>query len=99
MTNSHVHVLCISTACMCMLLGLSRVLGTNSEFMTTQCGTPQYLAPEVLTDSSKGYSKAVDCWSLGVILYILLSGRAPFSQDPHVMQQQIRQGKIDFAAK
>jgi serine/threonine protein kinase len=51
--------------------GLSRIIGEGS-FMKTVCGTPQYLAPEVLTKAqSQGYSKAVDIWSLGVILYTM----------------------------
>lgn len=52
--------------------GLSRVVGEQS-LMKTLCGTPSYLAPEVLTDSGLGggYSKAVDNWSLGVILFIM----------------------------
>lgn len=50
--------------------GLSRVVGEHS-LMKTLCGTPSYLAPEVLISANKeGYGKAVDCWSLGVILFI-----------------------------
>lgn len=50
--------------------GLSRFVGEQS-LMKTLCGTPSYLAPEVLTSAGTGgYTKAVDCWSLGVILYI-----------------------------
>ena len=51
--------------------GLSKFVGEAS-LMKTLCGTPTYLAPEVLESAGLGgYSKAVDCWSLGVILYIM----------------------------
>ena len=51
--------------------GLSKFVGENS-LMKTLCGTPSYLAPEVLkTAGIGGYGKAVDCWSMGVILYIM----------------------------
>ncbi|XP_015254728.1 PREDICTED: calcium/calmodulin-dependent protein kinase type 1D-like [Cyprinodon variegatus] len=57
--------------------GLSKAL--EHGVMSTACGTPGYVAPEVL--AQKPYSKAVDCWSIGVITYILLSGYPPFFEE------------------
>jgi len=48
--------------------GLSKIFG-DGEMLETSCGTPDYVAPEVLTGSA--YDNAVDMWSVGVITYIL----------------------------
>ncbi|CAG8490639.1 11267_t:CDS:2 [Racocetra fulgida] len=63
------------------------------------CGTPLYIAPEVLDRSPRrSYGKAVDMWSLGVILYVCLCGYPPFAKDfgPPSFEEQIRQGIYRF---
>ena len=78
--------------------GLSRVVGEGS-LMKTLCGTPSYLAPEVILSAEvKGYGPKCDCWSLGVILYIILSGYPPFSSDikEHTLTDQITNGIYSF---
>merc|ERR1712129_616235 len=63
--------------------------------MHTCCGTPHYVAPEVL--SSNEYSHEIDLWSLGVILYIMLSGYQPFnSHSIHEMYGMIIRGQYKF---
>ncbi|XP_078275586.1 calcium/calmodulin-dependent protein kinase type 1D-like isoform X3 [Rhinoraja longicauda] len=69
--------------------GLSKMEGSG-DVMSTACGTPGYVAPEVL--AQKPYSKAVDCWSIGVIAYILLCGYPPFydENDSRLFEQILR---------
>ncbi|XHG05206.1 hypothetical protein AWENTII_008452 [Aspergillus wentii] len=82
--------------------GLAKIIGEDS-FTTTLCGTPSYVAPEILQESRRRrYTKAVDIWSLGVVLYICLCGFPPFSdelytaENPYTLAQQIKLGRFDY---
>jgi len=73
--------------------GLAKIY--DSSLMTTQCGTPSYVAPEVL--EGKGYDEAVDFWSIGIILYILLCGFPPFYDDDNdKLFELIAKAKVEF---
>ncbi|XP_013910138.1 PREDICTED: calcium/calmodulin-dependent protein kinase type 1G [Thamnophis sirtalis] len=73
--------------------GLSKM--EQNGIMSTACGTPGYVAPEVL--EQKPYSKAVDCWSIGVITYILLCGYPPFYEETESkLFEKIREGYYEF---
>lgn len=74
--------------------GLAKFLGKDTP-MTTACGTPGYVAPEIL--KNEPYDSAVDMWSLGVILYILLCGFPPFyDENAAGLYSQIKRGEYDF---
>lgn len=59
--------------------GLSAIINGN-EKRRTVCGTPNYIAPEVLFGKTAGHSFEADIWSLGVIIYTLLIGTPPFQK-------------------
>ncbi|XP_044040941.1 protein kinase D4 isoform X1 [Siniperca chuatsi] len=64
--------------------GFARIIGEKS-FRRSVVGTPAYLAPEVI--SSSGYNRSLDMWSVGVIMYVSLSGTFPFNEDEDIRQQ------------
>lgn len=76
--------------------GLAKFIGER-KFTNTLCGTPAYVAPEVL-NNNRNYSTKVDIWLAGVLLYVCLCGFPPFSDElaPPSMREQILMGKYAF---
>ncbi|KAJ7774335.1 kinase-like domain-containing protein [Mycena maculata] len=77
--------------------GLAALIESPGERKKTICGTPNYIAPEVLFDTASGHSFEVDTWSIGVILYTLVVGRPPFqTKDVKAIYQRIRMNDYTF---
>ncbi|KAF9022304.1 Calcium/calmodulin-dependent protein kinase type 1 [Haplosporangium bisporale] len=75
--------------------GLSKVLTTQNDVLMTACGTPGYVAPEVLEQI--GHGKPVDMWSVGVIAYTLLCGYTPFwGEDQPALFESIISGEYEY---
>jgi serine/threonine protein kinase len=67
------------------------------ELMHSACGTPGYVAPEVLRNEGAGYGKEVDLWGIGVILYVLLCGFPPFyDENNSKLFQLIQSGEFEY---
>ena len=79
--------------------GLATVVDQN-HLAQTLCGTPQYVSPEIIrnrnSSTAHGYGTSVDMWSLGAILYTMLSATTPFNdKDPHIYEH-ILSGALQF---
>ena len=76
--------------------GLATKLDFDGEKKRTICGTPNYIAPEVL-EGKAGHSYEVDVWSLGVIIYTLIIGKPPFeTSDVKATYKKIRMNAYSF---
>ena len=76
--------------------GLAAQLNEPNERKATMCGTPNFIAPEVLNKSHRSYSYEVDIWAVGVITYTMLIGKSPFEgQNKNITYKKIQE--IDYS--
>ncbi|KAK9898570.1 Pkinase-domain-containing protein [Cystobasidium minutum MCA 4210] len=79
--------------------GLAALVKFPGERKKTICGTPNYIAPEILFDQSTGHSFEADIWSIGVIIYTMLVGKPPFqTKDVKAIYKKIKHLEYSFPA-
>jgi len=89
--------------------GLSSLKHEENDSMTTACGTPEYMAPEMIhcalikdkkERAREGYDEKVDVWAIGVILYIMICGYPPFLHENRaLMLFNIQHGCYNFSSE
>lgn len=78
-----------------MDFGMARILDSNNQLMTSVCGTPAYMAPEVIMNEK--YDISCDIWSLGIVLYVMLCGYPPFDAESNEENMNnIKSGNFKF---
>ena len=77
--------------------GFAMEVRVGREGMWEQLGTPSYMAPELWDKGKTTYDSAVDVWAIGVVAYMLLSGKRPFHhQDMEEKRRLIRHAELQF---
>lgn len=78
--------------------GCAKMISDDDTVLTTMCGTPQYVAPEIYMQRS-GYDEKCDLWSAAVVVYLLLAGYVPFDGEPFEMHKIVCAGEYEFHPK
>ncbi|CDK26079.1 unnamed protein product [Kuraishia capsulata CBS 1993] len=77
--------------------GLASSMGADTKKRYTICGTPNYIAPEVLGGKEVGHSFEVDIWAIGIMIFALLFGKPPFqNKDVQVIYERIKANDLKF---